>query len=584
MYFDQIKCKECESTLLQCPIGAIELQDQTSTFSIYNRSESSSTKLNGNFLWFQLFIEVLLRITYTVKTAKEELVNLFNKTYCNNIIEQRKINEFDKDYECDQAIKWYTKDFCLYKLLNTALRKQDIDCLYTFRMYVVDIYKQLSKEHEQLKESSTNSILHVYRSQAISTTELERMKQSINEFISMKSFLSTSKNEEQASSFVLGGEPTKDLVYVLFAITANLRLNSKPFADITNLSAIGGEEEVLFMLGTIFRIKEVAFNKDKNLWIVSLELCSQDDNDLNSIFQYFKNNYGEKTSLWHLTDLLFDMNELDKAEKFYKGLIDEVSEYEGAICYDALGVIATGKAEYNLALMYHEKSLIFLKTKLSDKHLLLAYSYDHLGIVHGCLGNHDLALENHQQALDIWLIAFGDKDLKIAQCLINIGLIYDKKTLFQESLANYFYAQAIYQENNLPDDHPLFGLLFNNIGYIYFEQDDFIEALSYYKKSLDIRRKSLPAMHTDTGVTCHNIGALYLNQGNYLQALPYYEDAYNIYAYAYEKAHPRMIMVEKDIVMCRTLIVSKANHTIEDLNFLICHIVLKLQEGLLLCP
>jgi hypothetical protein len=36
------------------------------------------------------------------------------------------------------------------------------------------------------------------------------------------------------------------------------------------------------------------------------------------------------------------LNELDRAEKFYRDLINEV-----AICYDAFDVIATGKADYN---------------------------------------------------------------------------------------------------------------------------------------------------------------------------------------------------------------------------------------------
>lgn len=555
LYYDQIKGKD-ETNSSQCLVGGIELQDQTSMFSIYNRSESSSTKLNGNFLWFQLLIEILLRLSFTIAVAKKELVNVFKEAYYNDEAEKQKINEFDRDYLPDHAIKWYTKDFCLYRLLNKALRRQDIDLLYSFRMCIADIYRQLANEHKKLKESSPQLTLHVYRSQAISKAELERIKQSTNEFLSMNSFFSTSRNEEQALSFVSGGEPTADLVYVLFSIEADLTLNSKPFADINNLSAFEGEEEVLFMLGTIFRIKQVNFNQQRNLWVVSLELCGQDDHDLNSIFQHFKNDFGEKTSLWHLTDLLFDMNEIDRAEKFYHRLIDDVSEYEAAVCYDALGVIAHRKADYNLASMYHNKALKYFKTIFPDDHPVLAYSYEHIGAVEESLSNYDLALKNYEEAVVIWLMAYGDKHIRFARCLINIGLIYDKKKDFSKALANYFCALEIHQQNELPDDHPLFGLLFNNIGYIYFQQDDYDEALIYYEKSLEIRLKSLPSLHTDIGFTYHNIAALYFNQGKYLQALQYYTKGHEIYQHAYESTHPSMILLQNDITKCSTLIVS----------------------------
>ncbi|CAF0815203.1 unnamed protein product [Adineta ricciae] len=553
LYLDEIKSKNT----LQNSFRGIDLQDQKSTFSIYNRSEASSTKLNGNFLWFQLFIEILLKLSFTISTAKKELIDLFKNTYDNDEIEQRKIREFDNDYVSDKAINWYTKDFCLYRLLNKALRKQDIDLLYTFRFYIADVHQQLQREYKHLKASSTTSVLHVYRSQAISSIELQRIRQSQNEFISMNSFLSTSKSKEQALSFILGAESTDDLAYVLFEMYIDLKLNSsKPFADITMLSAIEGEEEVLFMLGSIFRIQNVTQDVNNNLWIVSLELCSQDDTELNSIFKYFTNNFGEKTSLWHLTDLLFDMYELDKSEKFYKRLIPEVSECEAAICYDALGVIENERANYNLALAYHNQSLNYLIKIVDDNHPLLGYTYDHLGTAYRNLDDYDQALKNHLLACEIWLMVYGDNHTEIARSLINIGLIHDKKQDFDNALSHYFYALKIYEENHLPNDHPLFGLLFNNIGYIYFQQDDYIEALNYYNKSLEVRLKCLPSLHTDIGVTYHNMGALHFNHKSYLQALDCFLNAKEIYEHSYENTHPRILNLRDDIQKCQFLIVS----------------------------
>ncbi|CAF2001202.1 unnamed protein product, partial [Rotaria magnacalcarata] len=190
LYVDHVKAKST-GTNTDRLFEDIDLEAHMSLISVYNRTESSSTPLNGNFLWFQLFIELLLRLTLDATEAKRELVDFFKETYQNNESEQKKIAQFDQHYSGDQAVMWYTKDFCLYRLLNKALRKQDLDQLYTFRLFVVDIFNQLTQEHKNLVDWSSESKLSVYRSQAISTSELERIQHSINEFMSMNSFLST---------------------------------------------------------------------------------------------------------------------------------------------------------------------------------------------------------------------------------------------------------------------------------------------------------------------------------------------------------------------------------------------------------
>jgi hypothetical protein len=49
------------------------------------------------------------------------------------------IAEFEKDYMSDQAIQWYTRNYFVYKLVNQAVRTEDIDTLYTDRFYIVDL-------------------------------------------------------------------------------------------------------------------------------------------------------------------------------------------------------------------------------------------------------------------------------------------------------------------------------------------------------------------------------------------------------------------------------------------------------------
>ncbi|CAF4338925.1 unnamed protein product [Rotaria magnacalcarata] len=64
---------------------------------------------------------------------------------------------------------------------------------------------------------------------------------------------------------------------VLFEITADPHVTTnKPFADISIFSEFNGESEVVFMLGSIFRLDSVRRSSDHKLWVIQMTLCSED--------------------------------------------------------------------------------------------------------------------------------------------------------------------------------------------------------------------------------------------------------------------------------------------------------------------
>ena len=105
------------------------------------------------------------------------------------------VHEFENEYSSDKALWWYTRDSFLYKMLNKALRVQNIDLLFLFRFVIGDIY-------QQLKQNQCQSPVRVYRGQVISNDELNTLQQSIGEFISINSFFSTSTNRHKALGFL----------------------------------------------------------------------------------------------------------------------------------------------------------------------------------------------------------------------------------------------------------------------------------------------------------------------------------------------------------------------------------------------
>jgi hypothetical protein len=123
----------------------------------------------------------------------------------------------------------------------------------------------------------------------MSKEEIEILTNSVGEFISMSSFLSTSVNRQQARSFLISAERSDGAEQVFFEIDADSRLeNIKSFGNITTLSYFPNEKEVLFMIGSIFRLVEMKHGTD-GIWNIRMVLCSENDHQLQSLFRHMKN-------------------------------------------------------------------------------------------------------------------------------------------------------------------------------------------------------------------------------------------------------------------------------------------------------
>ncbi len=257
---------------------------------------------------------------------------------------------------------WYTRQSFFYKTLNAALRTQDIHMIFLFREFISDI-------QHHLKCNQVKSPLRVYRSQMMSSDELDNLKRYIGQFISIHSFFSTSTNRKTALFFL--GDTTSlidsKLEPVLFEIDANPKMvTTKPFADISKYSHFTDESEVLFMSGSIFRLKSINCN-DNHVWIVEMSLCSDDENDLKHVILHMKQQIGDgETNLRTLGKVLWKMGKLDLAEKYFKRLLNELSSSDHLLCnlYEDLGELASQIGDYDMSVQWHKK---FLEAKKKNE-------------------------------------------------------------------------------------------------------------------------------------------------------------------------------------------------------------------------
>ncbi|CAF1436120.1 unnamed protein product, partial [Rotaria sordida] len=279
--------------------------EQPLSINIFTAGKSTDD-VNGKFVYSQVLIDCLLRLKTIPEDAKE-LIQILKQAYEDNRFESSNIQEFRKKYSSDQAVWWYTRDTFFYKALNAVLRTENIHMIFLFRTYIFDIQRQL-KTHQAKKP------LRVYRGQVISIDELKTLQNSCGQFISVNSFFSTSTNDERARSFLNAPNTPENLEKVLFDIVANPKAaTTKPFADIRTLSEFPGESEILFMIGSIFRLNSVNRSAKDQIWIIEMTLCSENEHDLQEVLINEQNWFRIHYKLYFLCECSHEPNQMHVA-------------------------------------------------------------------------------------------------------------------------------------------------------------------------------------------------------------------------------------------------------------------------------
>ncbi len=449
---------------------------------------------NAIFMWFQLFIEVLLRMHHK-STDRKELLDICKKNYKGNYQEMEIINEFEKKYKPENAIWWYTRESCFYRMMNKALRVQDFDMLFALRFFITDIAKQLKSEYEKfIRTSGSRNLIRVYRGQVIGINELELMKNSIGEFLSMNSFLSTSRDRSTALHFARLTPEIGGTQRIIFEIKVDPSLQTKAFANVTSISYFQNEDEVLIMLGALFRIESVIEDKKDRVWVIHVSLASEDDYHLKDTFAYMKHMIGDDTDLDSLGKILHEMGEYEQSQKCYERMMHDL-QVSTANCHVGLGKAMDWQKESQPALSHYEQAIKIRREILGSQHESVGEVYSYIGgLQWQLLKNHDQALISLNKAKEIQEKTVLSNSLDLARTyeyLANTYYLMDKNKLSSE----YYHKSLKIRQAVLPPKHPQIALTYNNLGLLYYDNGEYAEALKFYQESLEMNYNILPPTH-----------------------------------------------------------------------------------------
>ena len=230
---------------------------------------------NQSFLTFQLLVDIILRLDRN-EFARHELLEVCRENYSDDQIELDKIDAFECTYDARNAIRWYTTDCFLYRLINHSLRTGAIDLIFKLRYFIRDLHDQLAQMQTEIVRllSPNTRILKLYRGFRMALKELQVLQENQDDFLSTSSFLSTTSDYQAALFFAGDGNVDENFVSVIYKIKVDLSVkHSTLFAKIDYKSIFKDEDEFLFSMGAVFRIGQITQVKDR-LWKIELTLTS----------------------------------------------------------------------------------------------------------------------------------------------------------------------------------------------------------------------------------------------------------------------------------------------------------------------
>ena len=136
-------------------------RDSELPMSVFHLEEKQNSLQNltsesASFMWYQSILHVIpLMAKYC--NSKTEMIKECRVTYHNDEIEQKKIDDFEQNYKPEKALWWYTYDSCIYRLLNTALRTQNIEIIFKFRFFINDLHKQILQLYHQYLQTQSST-------------------------------------------------------------------------------------------------------------------------------------------------------------------------------------------------------------------------------------------------------------------------------------------------------------------------------------------------------------------------------------------------------------------------------------------
>ncbi|CAF3908358.1 unnamed protein product, partial [Rotaria sp. Silwood1] len=189
------------------------------------------------------------------------------------------------------------------------------------------------------------------------------------------------------------------------------------------------------------------------------------------------------------------MGEYDKAERYYRQLMNQMSQnsYVRGECLDGLGTIAMRNGRYAEAIDHGIHAVQLYENHQLQDLLLIAKKHNNLGMAYGASGDFSRARHHFERSNELKYYLFhNDQHMDMADTYDNIGNCYEFEGDFDQAEKHFHLALTIRITNSMPRRHPDFVKNYMSLGNVYGHKKMFKEAIFYHQQAIDLAHDVLP--------------------------------------------------------------------------------------------
>uniref|UniRef100_A0A672PFR0 Nephrocystin-3 n=1 Tax=Sinocyclocheilus grahami TaxID=75366 RepID=A0A672PFR0_SINGR len=262
----------------------------------------------------------------------------------------------------------------------------------------------------------------------------------------------------------------------------------------------------------------------------------------------------------------------DSLKEFEKTCESEQSMSQLANLYETLGCFLKDLGLLSQAVAPLQRSLEIRETALDPDHPSVAQSLHQLAGVYVHWRKFGNAEQLYKQAMEICENAYGPEHSTVARELDSLSLLYQKQNKYEQAeklrkrsvkirqktarQKGHMYDFALLkrralqlEELTLGKDSADCAKTLNELGVLYYLQNNLDAAKMFLTRSLEMRQRVLGPDHTDCAQSLNNLAALHSERKEYESAEELYERTLDIRKRALAPDHPSLAYTLKHLAM-----------------------------------
>ena len=449
---------------------------------------------NSQFIYSQLLKETILTKD-TEGNLQRDFLDYCRLHYQNNPGELILIGQLEEDFSPSKAIWWFTRDCFLRKIVQRALRTQEVDLLFKTRFVIQAIDKQI-KANEQISRT-------VYRMIHLDLDQAKQIKENLNGFLSFGTFLDCSL--EKITSF----KYSDDKETILFIIQTNSAI------EIEQIRHPNSNTEILLPFDDIYQINSIEQVHDHGAIIRLIQIDKQNEK-YQQLTSEMRNDIEGPVVIIQLGKLLLINDRYLQADYLARLLFDDRSFKDNptllaslAAVHHLLGSQDNKQNNHQAARQQFEQSLKIFLSFVPEDNQILSATYNNIGSMYYQEDQHDQAIIYHQKALQCQLKATSPDIEAIATYSGNIGAVYLDQKKYDQALFNYKRSLQILQQSTPTGESASIAMIYDRIASVYWRMERPDDALPFYQKALQLELKYLPENSHKISVSYFNLSTAY---------------------------------------------------------------------------